>query len=342
MSDAENTSSSDSESGTVIVPNRCDIATGSSSAVGAPVVARRKWTDEADILLLKEVAARKAHIPVFGKAMETYSAIAEALTGKIPWETDAKHCRDRYTLLTRTFKRRDRIGRSSTGIEEEFDERERLLTGLIEEADLWKDKRAQDKSHEHERNQRLKAAGSEARALALARCGGAYVSTATESPQVPVRAVRVLEQAASSRTPSGSGGSADIDDCEVEDEPRANDDQGEVRAGRRKRKFEQEIPTQREEIYGKLFKIEADNAARAEKQFELDSRRLSLERERIAADREERLLDRQAQADERRIDRETQKQQSEGLNQVLTNMSQSQKAIQEGFLSILNRVLEKK
>jgi hypothetical protein len=56
-----------------------------------------------------------------------------------------------------------------------------------------------------------------------------------------------------------------------------------------------------------------------------------LERETIAADREESLLDRQPQADERRIDRETQKQQSEGLNQVLMNMSQSQKAIQEVF-----------
>jgi hypothetical protein len=67
-----------------------------------------------------------------------------------------------------------------------------------------------------------------------------------------------------------------------------------------------------------------------------------LERERIAADREEMLLDRQAQADERRIDRETQKQQSEGLNQVLMNRFPSQKAIQEGFLRILNRVLAKK
>jgi hypothetical protein len=277
-----------------------------------------------------------AHIPVFWKGIETYSAIAEALTGKIPWETDAKHCRDRYTLLTRTFKIKDRIGRSSTKVEEEFDERERLLTGLTEEANLWKGKPAQDTSHEHEGKQRLKEAGSEARALALAGCGGAYVSTATESPQVPVLAVRVLEQAASSWTPSGSSGSAYIDDCEVEDEPRASDDQGEVRAGRRKCKFEQKIPTQREEIYGKLFKIEADNAARAEKQFELDSRRLSLERERIAADRGS------ASADAPRIDRETQKQQSEGLNQVLMKTSQSQKAIQEGFLSILNCVLEKK
>jgi hypothetical protein len=123
---------------------------------------------------------------------------------------------------------------------------------------------------------------------------------------VPVREVRVLEEAASCRTPRGSGGSADIDDCEVADDPRACDDQGEGRARRRKHKFEQEIPMQREEIYDNLFKIKAANAARAEKQIELDSRRLRLEWERIAADREERLLDRQAQVDERRIDLETQ------------------------------------
>jgi hypothetical protein len=178
--------------------------------------------------------------------------------------------------------------------------------------------------------------------LTLAGYGGAYFSTATERTQVPVRAVRVLEQAASSRTPSGSGGSADIDDCEVGDEPRAYNDQGEFRARRRKRKLEQQTTTQREEIYGKLFKIEADNVARAEKQFELESRLLSLERERIAADREERLLDRQAQEYERRIDRKTQKQQSEGLNQVLMNMFQSQKVIEEGFLNILNPVQERK
>jgi hypothetical protein len=78
------------------------------------------------------------------------------------------------------------------------------------------------------------------------------------------------------------------------------------------------------------------------KQVELETRRLNLEQERIEADREEMLLDRRARADERAIDRETQQMQSERLNEVLMNMSQSRKAIQEGFLSVLNRVLENK
>jgi succinylarginine dihydrolase len=66
-----------------------------------------------------------------------------------------------------------------------------------------------------------------------------------------------------------------------------------------------------------------------------------LEQKKIAADREERLLDRQAREAERAVDREAQQKQSEGINEVLMIMSQSQKAIQEGFLGVLNRVLEK-
>jgi hypothetical protein len=68
MSDAENTSSSDSRDRN---GGCAELVMGSSSAVGAPVVARRKWTDEADILLLKEIAARKTHVPVFGRAIAT-------------------------------------------------------------------------------------------------------------------------------------------------------------------------------------------------------------------------------------------------------------------------------
>jgi hypothetical protein len=101
MSDAENTSFC--ESGTVVVPNRCDIVTGSSSAVGAPVVAQRKWTNGADILLLKEVAARKAHIPVFGKAMETYSAIAaRAITVFVPSIKPTQFCSAPLLFATAT------------------------------------------------------------------------------------------------------------------------------------------------------------------------------------------------------------------------------------------------
>jgi hypothetical protein len=112
------------------VPDR--ILAGAPLDVGAPVTTRRKLTDEANLLLLMEVSARKAHVSVFGKTMDTFSDISEALRCKLPWETDAKHCKDRYTLLTRTFKKNDNIGRSSVGVEEEFGEKETHLTSLTE------------------------------------------------------------------------------------------------------------------------------------------------------------------------------------------------------------------
>jgi hypothetical protein len=77
ISDPENGTCIDSEAGTVGEPDR--ILAGKSSGVGAPVSKRRKWTDEAYILLLMEVSERKVHVSVFGKIMDTFSDIAEAL-----------------------------------------------------------------------------------------------------------------------------------------------------------------------------------------------------------------------------------------------------------------------
>jgi hypothetical protein len=108
---------------------------------------------------------------------DTFSDILEALRGKLPWETDVKHCKDRYTLLTRTFKKNDNIDRSSTGVEEEFGEKETVLTSLTEEAAFWKEKRSHERTKHQNLSQNLLAAGREARALALARCAVAYVST---------------------------------------------------------------------------------------------------------------------------------------------------------------------
>jgi hypothetical protein len=115
-----------------------------------------------------------------------------------------------YKLLKRTFKKNDNIFRSSNGVEEEFGEKETLLTSLTEEAAFWKEKRSHERTKHQERSQNLLAAGSEARALALARCGGAYVSTVAEIQTEPSREVGASVQFASSTTPCESSGSGDI------------------------------------------------------------------------------------------------------------------------------------
>jgi hypothetical protein len=115
-----------------------------------------------------------------------------------------------YASDTRTFEKNDNIGRSSTGVEEEFGEKETLLKSLTEEAAFWKEKRSHDRTKHQERSQNLLPAGREARALALDRCGGAYVSTVAEMPTEPSREVGASVQLASSTTPCASSGSGDI------------------------------------------------------------------------------------------------------------------------------------
>jgi hypothetical protein len=109
----------------------------------------------------------------------------------------------------------------------------------------------------------------------------------------------------------------------------------------RKRKAErkiQEPTTIRETVYRKLFKIESDKATRDEKKDAFESQRLESEQHRIAMEREEKLLDHQARASDRAIEQE---KQSEGINTVLKHMTDTQKAMQEGFLNVLERILDK-
>jgi hypothetical protein len=143
-------------------------------AAAKHVAVRRKWTEETDVMLLKEIAARRAHLPKFGKAMEGYAAISVALEGQLPWKTDAKHSRDRFTLVCRTWSKDDVRGRIATGVEEILTERDTLLAGLIEEAASWKDRRVEERGTEAEKQEVHLNAVKEALSLALNCGGGGY------------------------------------------------------------------------------------------------------------------------------------------------------------------------
>jgi hypothetical protein len=49
----------------------------------------------------------------------------------MPWATDGKHRLDRYKLLVASFKRADRIRASASGTEEDFGEKDKLLSDII-------------------------------------------------------------------------------------------------------------------------------------------------------------------------------------------------------------------
>ena len=62
---------------------------------------RRRFTEELDTFLLKEVIVAEAHIPPHGKQQDSFMEVAKALSNSsvLPWKTDYKHCLDRYRLI---------------------------------------------------------------------------------------------------------------------------------------------------------------------------------------------------------------------------------------------------
>jgi hypothetical protein len=97
-------------------------------------------------------------------------------SGVLPLSTDAKHCLDRYRLLIASFKREDRARASASGTEEEFCERDQLLSDIVT---------ATDDANERGRVERLEMAkidkdtvkaGEMIRSQAMSRRGSNTVS----------------------------------------------------------------------------------------------------------------------------------------------------------------------
>jgi hypothetical protein len=76
--------------------------------------------------------ANDGHVCRFGKVTETFEEVARALNegNALPWNTNCKHCNDRYKLLLANFRRADRARALVSGIEEKFGEREQLLADI--------------------------------------------------------------------------------------------------------------------------------------------------------------------------------------------------------------------
>jgi hypothetical protein len=89
---------------------------------------RRKFTEDHDVALLKEVIACGVHISRRGSQMDKFEEVSAALNngGAFPWMTDAKYCLERYKLLLSTFRRLDRVRASAPGARE-FNENDQLL-----------------------------------------------------------------------------------------------------------------------------------------------------------------------------------------------------------------------
>lgn len=99
--------------------------------------ARRKFTKELDLCLLKEVQAAGTHIPQHQETLTKFMEVATSLSesSALQWVTDGKHAHDRYRLVLGQWKRLDKERALTPGGGEEFGEYEQLCEDLRTEVD---------------------------------------------------------------------------------------------------------------------------------------------------------------------------------------------------------------
>lgn len=149
---------------------------------GSRVRERKNWADSMDLPLLKDMVANKVYLSGYGRTRERFDAVAASLNkvGALPWETNGNHCRDRWSLITRTWQRRDKAFASSTGLEEYITERYFILYNPVEERDVFDEGMEEKRRREVQRVESFLRAGEELISLALRARGGAVSNEAAE------------------------------------------------------------------------------------------------------------------------------------------------------------------
>jgi len=110
-------------------------------------VVRRRWTDEADYLLLKEVVVAKAHMSPWGKMTERFQVVTNNFNAnpRATFKTDHKHAKDRFQLLTKSFEALDKKRATKTGTEEVLTPMELLLVDVVEEMSGFNERNAAER-----------------------------------------------------------------------------------------------------------------------------------------------------------------------------------------------------
>ena len=147
---------------------------------------RRKFGEEEDILLLKEIVANGAHAVRRGSQSDKFDEVGTSLNanGVMPWSTDGKHCIDRYRLLIATFRRADRARAATSGAEEEFGEKDQLLSDICNAIDDADERGRLERREASRRDAELQYAGEQVRAAAMSRRTNAGDLIAEEDTEV--------------------------------------------------------------------------------------------------------------------------------------------------------------
>jgi hypothetical protein len=136
---------------------------------------RGKFGETEDIALIKEIVANNAHVCRRGKMTATFEKVARALNegNALPWNSNGKHCDDRYKLFHANFRRADRARALASGTEEKFGEREQLLADIQSTVNENEERDRTEREDSTKRDERFAKAGREVRAYAMSRKHGA-------------------------------------------------------------------------------------------------------------------------------------------------------------------------
>lgn len=89
------------------------------------------FTNHLDILLLRQVLADSPFLAKHGETLKSFEKVKDALKfTEIGDILTAKTCYDRFYLLLNTFQSEDSKNAKKSGVEEEYDEKQQLLTDI--------------------------------------------------------------------------------------------------------------------------------------------------------------------------------------------------------------------
>lgn len=132
---------------------------------------RSKFTYEEDLLLLREVAAAKAHVAPTGETRERFEiAAAKAnATKKISTNIAWKPLQDRYKRLQGTYDEEEATESRMSGLGGEVGEKEELLAGMREDREMVAAEKCAKKDAETKREREKERLGAIIRSRSTAR-----------------------------------------------------------------------------------------------------------------------------------------------------------------------------
>eukprot|EP00743_Colponemidia_sp_Colp-15_P004974 GILK01005360.1.p1 GENE.GILK01005360.1~~GILK01005360.1.p1 ORF type:complete len:284 (-),score=59.47 GILK01005360.1:50-859(-) len=96
-----------------------------------------KFFPQRDIVLLREIETLEPWAAGHGQVLKTWIKVAENVSTVFKVKITDRACQDRFKLLETWFRKNDQENLRKSGKEEEFEERQQLLTEILAAKDDW-------------------------------------------------------------------------------------------------------------------------------------------------------------------------------------------------------------